>query len=146
MSEKPSKSSKKNPDQKTTDAALFRRARRHAAQFGRVTLFDVVSEEWVSTCIEIPNAIGAGDSAKEAEKELTENLAVHFAYLDEIGRAWPEPTSSPRSEQLNIRLTVQEKAEFEAAAKRLGLSSVADLIRMIVLEKIRESDGGRKAG
>lgn len=146
MSEKLSNSSKKMPDRKPIDPALLRQARRHASQFGRVTVFDSVSDEWVSTCVELPNAIGVGDSAKEAEKELTENLAVHFAYLKEIGRTWPEPSSSPRSEQLNIRLTVQEKAEFEAAAKRLGLSSVADLVRMIVLDEIRRDGGGRKAG
>src|SRR5690606_42085122 len=74
MSEKPSNSSKKMPDQTPFDAGLLRRARRHAAQFGRVTAFDVVSEEWVSTCIELPSAIGARSEEHTSELQSRENL------------------------------------------------------------------------
>ncbi|RMH28713.1 MAG: hypothetical protein D6693_03520 [Planctomycetota bacterium] len=116
---------------------MLRRAKRHAGRFGRLTLFDSISEEWVCRCVELPDAIGAGATAREAEKALTENLTVWFAYLEEQGEPWPEPASAPRSEQVNVRLTAQERAEFEAAAKRMGLSSVADLIRLGVLDLIR---------
>lgn len=130
------------------DPAVLRRARRHASAFGRTTLFDAESGEWVSRCVELPDTIGVGDSARDAMKELTENLAVWFAYLAEQGDPWPDPSSAPRSEQVNIRLTVQERAEFEAAAKRLGLSSIADLVRLSVLDMIRNHphDDRRRAG
>ncbi len=130
------------------DPAVLRRARRHAAAFGRTTTFDAESGEWVSRCVELPDTIGVGDTTREATSELTENLAVWFAYLSEQGDPWPEPSSAPRSEQVNIRLTVQEQAEFEAAAKRLGLSSIADLVRLSVLDMIRNRprDDRRRAG
>ncbi len=80
--------------------------------------------------LEMPNVYGDGKTPNECIKSTREALIASIAHLLEQGEVVPAPASQgKRTEQVNIRLTPEEKVILGASAKAKGFHSLADFFR-----------------
>lgn len=86
--------------------------------------------EWYGRGLEMPNVFGDGKTPNECLKNTREGLIATVAHLLERGEVIPAPASEgKRSEQVNVRLTSEEKVILTASAKARGFQGLADFIR-----------------
>jgi predicted RNase H-like HicB family nuclease len=86
--------------------------------------------EWYGRGLEMPNVFGDGKTPDECVRNTQDGLISAVAHLLERGDVVPAPASEHRrTEQVNIRLTVEEKAILGASAKSKGFQGLADFIR-----------------
>ncbi len=92
----------------------------------------LVSEnnEWYGRGLEMPTVFGEGKTPDECVKDTREALIATVAHLLEQGEVIPAPANEgKRTEQVNIRLTSEEKTILTASAKANGFQGLADFIR-----------------
>lgn len=115
------------------DPELFRRARKIAEQY-RIILEQDETGYYVGHALELSGAIDGGDTPDECVANVREALTTLITYMFEVGRIPPPPASdAKRTEQVNVRLTAEEKLKIEAAAKRDGFRGVSDFVRAAAL-------------
>ena len=111
---------------------ILDRARRLAGQYKIVVDFE--NGHWFGHGLEMPTVFGDGKTVNAVVADTREALVTAVAYLLEQGRTPPPPArEGNRSVQVNIRLTVEEKAMLEARAKAKGFRGLSDFIRAQVL-------------
>jgi predicted RNase H-like HicB family nuclease len=87
--------------------------------------------------LELPTVFGDGDSAEKCIENTREALAVAVAYLMEENKKPPTPARmGKRTQQVNVRLTAEERAVLEAVAKKRGFQGLSDFIRAVALESV----------
>lgn len=114
-------------------AAVLAQAREAAAKYQII----VQSEdgEWYGRGLEMPHVFGDGPTAEKCVDNTREALTAAVAYLLESGQRIPlAAESGRRNEQVNVRLTAEEKLLLEASAKRKGFSGLSDFIRAVAVE------------
>ncbi len=101
----------------------------------------IVSQEdghWYGRGLELPSVFGDGTTAKSAVEMTREALAVAVAFLLEQGKNPPAAAGTGlRTQQVNIRLTSEEKALLESVARNKGFSGLSDFIRAAAIEAVR---------
>ena len=112
--------------------AVLKRAR-EIVQHYRIVLEHDESGEWVGGTIEIPTAFGGGKTPAECVRDTFDAVVGVVAHMLEQGQLPPE--SSSRTEQVNIRLTAEEKFALSAAARRIGFKGLSDFIRSAALDR-----------
>lgn len=86
--------------------------------------------EWYGRGMEMPNVFADGKTPDECIKNTREALIAAAAYLLEQGEAVPAPaTAGRRTEQVNVRLSAEEKAILSVTARSHGFRGVGDFIR-----------------
>lgn len=86
--------------------------------------------QWYGKGLEMPTVFADGKTPNECIKNTTEALVATVAHLLEKGEPVPAAASSgKRTEQVNVRLTSQEKAILVAAARAQGFRGLGDYIR-----------------
>jgi predicted RNase H-like HicB family nuclease len=118
------------------DAELLRRAREIADSYQIV----IHSEdgEYYGRGLEMPYVMNDGKTPDECVKATREALATAVAYLLESGKAPPAPASEQaRIEQINIRVTSEEKMLLEEAARSRGFRGISDYVRSASLSNLR---------
>jgi predicted RNase H-like HicB family nuclease len=119
------------------DPAILERARAIAAQY-RIILKPSDDPSYVGHALELPGAIDGGDTPDAAVANVREAATTLVAYMLEQGRTPPSPASeAKRSEQVNVRLTPEEKLLLEEAAQREGFRGVSDYVRATTLASAR---------
>jgi predicted RNase H-like HicB family nuclease len=104
----------------------------------RIILEPSDDPKYVGHTLELPGAIDGGDTPDEAVSHVRAAATTLVAYLLEQGRTPPSPASdAKRSEQVNIRLTPEEKLLLEGAAQREGFRGLSDYVRAATLGKAR---------
>jgi len=103
-----------------------------------VDAYDIVlrreESEWVGHALEYPEAIGFGKTVQECVAQTRECLIAGVASMLEDGETPPTPArQNVRSEQVNLRLTPEEKALFESRSRTKGFRGVADYLRATAL-------------
>ena len=87
-------------------------------------------EEWYGRGLEMPTVFAGGKTPDECIHNTKEALVATVAHLLERGETIPAPASEgKRTEQVNIRLTAEEKAILVASARSQGFKGLADFIR-----------------
>ena len=126
------RSSKKKEVDRPFDAAILRRAR-EVAQSYRI----ILSHEdgmYYGRGLELPDAMNHGKTPDECVRATREILTTAVAYLLETGQTPPAPASeNKRTEQINIRLTPEEKVLLEEAARSKGFRGISDFVRSVSL-------------
>ena len=128
---KNSTSRPKAPD-RPFDRAILARARAIAEQYKIIVEFE--DGDWFGHGLELPTAFGDGRTVQAAVADTREALVTAVAYMLEKGQTPPTPArEGNRSMQVNVRLTVEEKAVLESKAKAKGFRGLSDFIRASVL-------------
>lgn len=75
-----------------------------------------------------------GKSVQACVRAVLEATAATIATMLEMGEKPPAPASDrKRDQQLNIRLSVEEKLRLQAVAQSEGFASISDYVRSAAL-------------
>ena len=86
--------------------------------------------EWYGKGLEMPHVHADGKTPDECTKNTREALLAAATHLLERGETVPVPaTVGRRTEQVNVRLSVEEKAILSATARSQGFRGTGDFIR-----------------
>jgi predicted RNase H-like HicB family nuclease len=128
-----SKSSSKKIDRPFSPAVL-RRAREIANAYQIVLHRE--GNLYYGRGLELPTAVNHGKTPGECVEATRDILTTAVAYLIEQGQSPPAPaTENKRTEQVNIRLTPEEKLLLEGAARSKGYRGISDYVRNASLAK-----------
>jgi predicted RNase H-like HicB family nuclease len=90
---------------------------------------------WYGRGLELPTIHGDGPTVSQCVKDTREALTGWVAYLLEEGQRPPSPAKGGiRSTQVNVRMTAEEKALLEAAARQKGFTGLSDFVRAAAME------------
>lgn len=109
-------------------AKILQAARQLADAYDIVLRFE--DGEWYGYALEYPEAMGDGKTPALCVKATREAVVAGVATMLEMGETAPVPArQGVRSEQVNIRVTAEEKALMETTAKQKGFRGLSDFIR-----------------
>jgi len=90
--------------------------------------------EWEGHALEYPECVGFGKTVMECMHETRELLISGVGTMLERGQMPPVAArQNLRTEQVNMRLTPEEKALLESRSRAKGFRGVADYMRSTVL-------------
>jgi predicted RNase H-like HicB family nuclease len=119
------------------DPEILRRARRIAESYQIIIEFE--DGEYYGRGLELPNVMNDGKTPDECVEKTRDILTTAVAYLLETGQTPPSPASeNKRTEQINIRLTPDEKIRLEEAARNKGFRGVSDFVRIASLSVVEK--------
>ncbi|MCE5279551.1 MAG: hypothetical protein ABFD92_11350 [Planctomycetaceae bacterium] len=103
-----------------------------------VDAYDIVMRreggDWVGHALEYPEGIGVGKTVGKCMEETRKSLIAGVASMLEDGNTPPVPArQNVRSEQVNLRLTPEEKAILESRSRTKGFRGIADYVRATAL-------------
>lgn len=114
------------------DKAVLEQAKRLASKYEIVMWFE--EGEWYGHGLELPNVYGDGKTPQACIKSTREGFVAAVATMIEQGQKPPSPARiGERTEQVNIRLTAEEKALLESKSRARGFRGLSDFIRTSVL-------------
>ncbi len=88
--------------------------------------------EWYGHALEYPEAMGDGKTPAAAIKATRKAIVSGVAVLLEMGETPPRPARQQiRDQQVNIRISVEEKALLEARARAQGFRGISDYMRTV---------------
>ena len=86
--------------------------------------------------VELPGVMAGGRTPEECVRAVVAATETAVATLLEMGQEPPVPaTAKRRTEQINIRLTSEEKLLLEEESQRNGYRGISDFVRAAVLNK-----------
>lgn len=122
------KSSRKSRIDRPFDPRILKRAREIAAKYQVIVAFE--DGEWYGRGLELPGAHEDGKTPEECVRKTQEMFVTVVAYMLEAGENPPSPASDAmRDQQVNIRLTTEEKLCLEESAKQAGFRGISDFMR-----------------
>jgi len=94
--------------------------------------------EWFGHALEYPEAMGHGKTTERCVAATRAALLAAVATMLEAGQSPPAPARQGlRTEQVNVRLTAEEKAVLENTAKARGFRGLSDFVRARALELVK---------
>lgn len=115
------------------DASLFSRARRIVADY-RIILEPDAGLGFVGSAIELPTVLADGRTPDKCVDAVREALAVAVATMLELGKR-PPVARGQRTQQVNVRLSTDEKLALETAASQMGFKGISEFVRAAALNK-----------
>jgi len=108
--------------------SVMARAKKLADQYQIVLTYE--DGEWFAHGLELATVFADGKTVAKCVKNIRDALAATVATMLEQGQTPPVPArSGVRSEQVNIRLTLEERTVIEEAAKQRGFRGLSDFVR-----------------
>jgi predicted RNase H-like HicB family nuclease len=93
---------------------------------------------WYGRGLELPHVFADGPTPADCIAETRKALTAATAYLLEQGQRPPTPArTGRRTQQVNVRLSAEEKAILETTARRKGFQGLSDFVRAAALESSR---------
>ena len=140
MSRNSKNSSKSEAKSKVLDKpfkeSIVRKAKKIAADY-RIILERNERLGFIGSSVEIPTVFTDAKTPEKCYKATQEALMVAVATMIECGQRPPQPASMGlRTEQVNVRLTAEEKLLFTNAAMNLGFKGISDFIRNSALDRV----------
>lgn len=132
-------SGKSKKSSKAIDRPFNREILRRAEEIARAYQIIIHYEdgEYYGRGLELPNVMNDGRTPDECVRATREALVTAVAYLLEKGEIPPaSATENRRSEQVNVRLTPEEKLLLEEAARRKGFRGISDFVRSASLSSV----------
>lgn len=119
--------------------SIVRKARKIVADY-RIILERNERLGFIGSSVEIPTVFTDAQTPEKCYKAVQDALMVAVATMIECGQRPPQPASMGlRTEQVNVRLTAEEKLLFANAAMNLGFKGVSDFIRSTALNSVLSS-------
>lgn len=117
----------------------MRKAKKMAADY-RIVLEKNERLGFIGSSVELPTVFADAKTPDKCYKATQEALMVAVATMIECGQRPPQPASAGRrTEQVNVRLTAEEKLLFANAAMNLGFKGISDFIRNTTLNSVLSS-------
>jgi predicted RNase H-like HicB family nuclease len=114
-------------------ASLLKRAGEIASRY-RLVLEAEAELGYMGTSIEMPRVWGDGKTPDLCVRSIREALISAIATMLEKGESPPMPSNEDlRTEQINIRVTPQERLVLEEAARTKGFRGISDFVRTTTL-------------
>ena len=117
---------------------LLRRAKKIAAKYAFLVQ-PHADVGYLARGLEMSNVFADGRTVEECVHSIREALTVATATLLEMSQS-PPPSSAgqqERREQINVRLTAEEKLRLEEAARNRGFRGISDFVRSTTLGDLR---------
>jgi predicted RNase H-like HicB family nuclease len=119
--------------------SILRKAKKIAADY-RIILERNERLGFIGSSVEIPTVFADAKTPEKCYRATQEALMVAVATMIECGQRPPQPASMGlRTEQVNVRLTAEEKLLFTNAATNLGFKGISDFIRSTALNSVLSS-------
>lgn len=139
MSRNSKGSTKKEAKSKALDApfkpTVLNKAKRLAGQY-RMTLEKNDKLGFIGSSLELPTVFADGATPEACYQATEDALMVAVATMLECGQVPPQPVSArKRTEQVNVRLTAEEKMVISNAASSLGFRGISDFIRNMAMNR-----------
>jgi predicted RNase H-like HicB family nuclease len=120
-------------------ASVLHKAKKMAADY-RIVLEKNERLGFIGSSVELPTVFADAKTPEKCYKATQEALMVAVATMIECGQRPPQPASAGRrTEQVNVRLTAEEKLLFANAAMNLGFKGISDFIRNTALNNVLSS-------
>ena len=117
-------------------AQVLKEAKRIVAEYQVVMHCE--EGHWYGRSLELPRVFGDGKTADQCIKDTQEALCGAVACMLEQGQKPPVPArEGTRTQQVNVRLTADEKAVLETTARRKGFKGLSDFLRAAALDAVR---------
>jgi len=132
--------SKSKNSRKAIDRPFAPGVWKHAAQIAAdyQIIIQFQDGEYFGRGLELPFVMNDGKTPDECVAATRESLATAVAHMLETGEKPPAPASDRiRSEQINIRLTPEEKLLIDETARSRGFKGIGDFVRSTTLANIR---------
>ncbi len=114
---------------------VLKEARKIAAEYQ--VILHCEEGHWYGRGLELPHVFGDGVTADACIAETRLALCGAVACMIERGQRPPSPArEGTRTQQVNVRLTAEEKAVLEAAAKNQGFKGLSDFLRAAALDTV----------
>jgi predicted RNase H-like HicB family nuclease len=115
---------------------VVKRARQSVSDYQLI--LECEDNHWYGRGLEMPHVFGDGRSPAVCIASTREALVAAAAYLIEQGKSPPRPArEGKRTEQVNVRLTAEEKAVLETTARGQGFEGLSDFMRAMTLAAVR---------
>ena len=110
------------------DAKILVKARKIAERYE--IILTEADGEWYGKGVEMPTVFGDGKTPDECIANTREALVAVVAHLIEKGSPIPAPASEgKRTEQVNVRVTPEEKVILASYARSQGFRGIGDFMR-----------------
>ena len=117
------------------DAGTLRKAKKIAEQYQVILAFE--DGHWYGRGLELPGIHGDGKTVARCVSNTREAFCGLIAHLLEQGKSPPVPArEGTRTQQVNVRLTAEEKTLLENAARRKGFVGLSDFVRTAAMELV----------
>jgi predicted RNase H-like HicB family nuclease len=114
------------------------RARSIARQYQVIVQWDEDEQLYLGRGVELPHAFEDGATPGQCVEKTREMFVSVVASMLEKGQVPPAPASEgKRTEQVNVRLSVDEKLTLEAVARSRGFAGLADYLRAAAISEAR---------
>lgn len=98
-------------------------------------VLEASDDHWYGRGLELPHVFANGTTPDACVAATQQAMTAAVAYLLEQGQSPPPPArSTRRTQQVNVRLTIEEKTIIEASARNKGFSGLSDYLRSAALE------------
>lgn len=128
-----SRAAKSGAPDRPFDPAIVLQAREIVASY-RLTFESEPDLGFIGSSVEMPGVFADGKTIESCARETLEALTSAIATMLEMGDRPPAPASEgKREQQVNIRLTADERVRIEETARQSGFRSISDYIRHAAL-------------
>jgi predicted RNase H-like HicB family nuclease len=118
------------------DPKILRKARQLAKDYQIILQY--ADGEYYGRALEMPYVMADGPTPDACVAATRSAIATAVARAIETGETYPTPArENRRTEQLNIRITPEEKIMLEEAARSKGYRGISDFVRSTSLANIR---------
>ena len=132
-------SAKRKAVDRPFDPAVLSHARSMVGDY-RLVLEPDEELGYIGSSIELPTVFADAKTPDACVKATREALTVAVATMLELGKRAPSGRRQ-RTQQVNIRLTPDERLALEEAAARQGFKGVSDFVRTAALGRIASATG-----
>lgn len=124
---------------KAIDRPFERRVWDHASAIARTyrLIIEHESDGFRGRVLEMPTVFMFGGTPNECLEETIQALTTVLATMLEEGTTPPTGGQQRRSQQINIRLTPEEKLLLEDKVRRTGFRNVSDYMRHLAIVEPR---------
>jgi predicted RNase H-like HicB family nuclease len=128
-----SKSKSSKPKVTALKRQFVDQARAIAAQYQLVIWFE--EGEYYGRGVELPYAFGEGSTVEECAASTREAFVTAVAGFLQEGQTPPAPAhEGKRDQQLNIRVSSQERLLLETKARQWGATGISEYVRAVALK------------
>jgi predicted RNase H-like HicB family nuclease len=111
-------------------------ARRRAAMYRIVIERDDDAGGYIGSTVEMPTVMGGGATVEACVRDVLGATAASIATMLECDVTPPAPArEGKRDQQVNIRLTAEERLALDEAARRDGFRSISEFMRNAALRQ-----------